>query len=65
MMTTNFGRIQVLLREGAAPMASAPVRDPLSDHLLTPQNAAFLLIDFQPQQLGGVRRDPQRSRERQ
>jgi hypothetical protein len=36
-------------------MTSAPVRDPLSDHFLTPQNAAFLLIDFQPQQLGGVR----------
>ena len=36
-------------------MTSAPVRDPLADHLLTPQNAAFLLIDFQPQQLGGVR----------
>ena len=47
-MATNFGRIQVLLREGAAPMTSAPVRDPLADHLLTPQNAAFLLIDFQP-----------------
>ena len=36
-------------------MTSAPVRDPLADHLLTPQNAALLLIDFQPQQLGGVR----------
>jgi nicotinamidase-related amidase len=36
-------------------MTSAPVRDPVADHLLTPQNAAFLLIDFQPQQLGGVR----------
>jgi nicotinamidase-related amidase len=35
-------------------MTSAPGRDPLSDHLLTPQNAALLLIDFQPQQLGGV-----------
>ena len=35
-------------------MTSAPVRDPLSDHLLTPQNTALLLIDFQPQQLGGV-----------
>jgi hypothetical protein len=34
-------------------MTSAPGRDPLSDHLLTPQNAALLLIDFQPQQLGG------------
>jgi len=36
-------------------MTSAPVRDPLSDHLLTPQNAALLLIDYQAQQLGGVR----------
>jgi nicotinamidase-related amidase len=35
-------------------MTSAPVRDPLSDHLLTPQNAAFLLIDYQPSQLAGV-----------
>jgi len=30
-------------------MTSAPVRDPVADHFLTPQNAAFLLIDFQPQ----------------
>ena len=36
-------------------MTSAPVRDPLSDHLLTPENAAFLLIDYQPSQLAGVR----------
>jgi nicotinamidase-related amidase len=36
-------------------MTSAPVRDPLSDHLLTPQNTAFLLIDYQPQQLDAVR----------
>jgi nicotinamidase-related amidase len=36
-------------------MTSAPVRDPLADHLLTPQNAAFLLIDYQPAQLAGVR----------
>ena len=35
-------------------MTSAPVRDPLSDHLITPQNAAFLLIDYQPSQLAGV-----------
>ena len=35
-------------------MTSALVRDPLSDHLLTPQNAAFLLIDYQPSQLAGV-----------
>ena len=36
-------------------MTSAPVRDPVADHLLTPQNAALLLIDYQPSQLAGVR----------
>jgi nicotinamidase-related amidase len=36
-------------------MTSAPVRDPLSDHLLTPENAAFLFIDYQPSQLAAVR----------
>ena len=35
-------------------MTSAPVRDPLADHLLTPENAAFLLIDYQPSQVAGV-----------
>jgi nicotinamidase-related amidase len=35
-------------------MTSAPIRDPLADHLLTPQNAAFLIIDYQPSQLAGV-----------
>jgi nicotinamidase-related amidase len=36
-------------------MTSAPVRDPVSDHLITPQNSAFLIIDYQPSQLAGVR----------
>jgi nicotinamidase-related amidase len=36
-------------------MTSAPVRDPLADHLLTPQNAAFVLIDYQPSQVQAVR----------
>jgi nicotinamidase-related amidase len=36
-------------------MTSAPVRDPLADHLLTPENAAFLFIDYQPSQLAAVR----------
>jgi nicotinamidase-related amidase len=36
-------------------MTSAPVRDPLTDHLLTPENAAFLFIDYQPSQLAAVR----------
>ena len=36
-------------------MTSQPVRDPVADHLLTPQNAAFLIIDYQPTQLDNVR----------
>jgi len=36
-------------------MTSAPVRDPIADHLLTPENAAFLLIDYQPAQISAVR----------
>jgi nicotinamidase-related amidase len=35
-------------------MTSAPVRDPVSDHLITPENSAFLLIDYQPSQIAGV-----------
>jgi hypothetical protein len=54
-MVTNFGRTQSCNEKGAAPMTSAPVRDPLADHLITPQNAALLLIDYQPSQLAGVR----------
>jgi nicotinamidase-related amidase len=36
-------------------MTSAPVRNPVADHLLTPQNATLLLIDYQPSQLAGAR----------
>jgi nicotinamidase-related amidase len=36
-------------------MASAPIRDQLGDHLLTPQNAALVLIDYQPSQFETVR----------
>jgi nicotinamidase-related amidase len=36
-------------------MTSAPIRDPLADHLITPQNAAFLFIDYQPSQLATIR----------
>jgi nicotinamidase-related amidase len=36
-------------------MTSAPVRNPLADHLITPQNAALLLIDYQPAQVATVR----------
>ncbi len=27
-----------------------PIRDPVADHLLTPQNCAVVLIDYQPEQ---------------
>lgn len=30
------------------------VRDPVSDHLLTPQNAAVVIIDFQPVQVSSI-----------
>jgi len=36
-------------------MASGPVRDQLGDHLITPQNAALVLIDYQPSQFATVR----------
>jgi len=36
-------------------MTSAPVRDPLDDHLITAENAAFLFIDYQPSQLATIR----------
>jgi superfamily I DNA and/or RNA helicase len=39
-------------RERDGHMTSAPIRDPLADHLITPQNAALLLIDYQPAQSG-------------
>lgn len=35
-------------------MASEPIRDPLKDHLLTPQNSAFVVIDYQPVQVNSI-----------
>jgi nicotinamidase-related amidase len=31
------------------------IRDPLADHLITPQNSALILIDYQPDQVNAVR----------
>src|SRR5712671_6245831 len=31
------------------------IRDPIGDHLITPQNSALLVIDYQPAQVGAVR----------
>jgi nicotinamidase-related amidase len=36
-------------------MSSASIRDPLSDHLITPQNSGLVLIDYQPSQFAAVR----------
>jgi nicotinamidase-related amidase len=36
-------------------MTSQAIHDPLAGHLITPQNAAFLFIDYQPEQLATVR----------
>ena len=35
--------------------SSSAIRDPVGDHLLTPQNAALIVIDYQPAQIGAVR----------
>jgi nicotinamidase-related amidase len=35
-------------------MAGSTVRDPIGDHLLTPQNSALIVIDYQPSQFAGV-----------
>jgi nicotinamidase-related amidase len=42
-------------------MTSEPRRDPTTDHLLTPANAALLVIDYQPVQVHSVRSMDQRS----
>jgi hypothetical protein len=36
-------------------MPSKAIRDPLADHPITPQNAALILIDYQPAQFTTVR----------
>src|ERR1700680_2002027 len=36
-------------------MASAPIRDQVGDHLITPRNAALVVIDYQPSQFATVR----------
>jgi len=35
-------------------MTSQPIRDPGSDHLLTPKNAALIIIDYQPVQVNSI-----------
>lgn len=35
-------------------MASEQIRDPVNDRLLTPENAAFIVIDYQPVQVNSI-----------
>ena len=35
-------------------MTSEPIRDPITDHLLTPENSALIVIDYQPSQIQTV-----------
>lgn len=39
-------------------MASETIRNAQTDHLLTPQNSAFVLIDYQPIQVSSIRSMP-------
>lgn len=41
-------------------MTSERRRDPVSDHLLTPENSAFIVIDYQPVQVASIRSMDQR-----
>lgn len=41
-------------------MTSETRRDPVADHLLTPQNSAFIVIDYQPVQVSSIRSMDQR-----
>jgi hypothetical protein len=43
------------VREKEKPMTSEPIRDPRADHLLTPQNCALVIIDYQPVQVRSIR----------
>jgi nicotinamidase-related amidase len=35
--------------------SNSVIRDPIGDHLITPQNSALVVIDYQPPQVGAVR----------
>ena len=35
-------------------MSSLPIRDQKNDHLLTPENAALIIIDYQPVQVNSI-----------
>jgi ribosomal protein L18E len=43
-----------LRKKGETSMTSEPMRDPLTDPLLTPTNSALVIIDYQPSQIQTV-----------
>ena len=57
-LLTGAGRVDWRMKKGSSLpvqssarrhlMTSEPVRDPFADHLLTPQNCALIIIDYQP-----------------
>ena len=35
-------------------MSGEPIRDPAADHLLTPQNSVFIIIDYQAVRVSSI-----------
>jgi nicotinamidase-related amidase len=48
------GKDQTASRERSLKVTSEPIRDPGTDPLLTPQNSALLVVDYQPSQIQAV-----------
>jgi hypothetical protein len=36
-------------------MTSESIRDPLADHLITPQNCSLVIIDYEPTQISSIK----------
>jgi nicotinamidase-related amidase len=51
---SNNSETGLLSSKGENAVASLPMRDQTKDHLLTPRNAALLVIDYQPVQVNTV-----------
>jgi hypothetical protein len=47
-MAITFGRVRTLLPRRCRFHDQSANPDPIADHLITPENAMFLLIDYQP-----------------
>src|SRR5260221_7620394 len=41
-------------QQGRNTMTSQPIPDPVEDHLITPKNAALIIIDYQPPQVSSI-----------